>query len=498
VGVHHFKKVHFDRPTWCEFCSRFIWGLGKQGYACTKCSFAAHSKCKDSVPLESCRTGVAATAQLDNNKRRTLMRKMNSKQSTRFLTTQPNRVYVHVIGGRDLAIKDKTGYSDPYCIVNLVNQKRKTNTLMQTLFPRWNQLLTFGVPDSLEGQSLFLICMDFDQVGSDDFMGEFNVDLSKLTLENPFMEGWYKLEPRAEKDDEVSGDIHLQIEFVLGDGDPKIIKPLAPSSEPVISGILQCQTKEGWKPRYCEVDSHSFRYFSKAEKDGSPPRQQIELVEIQNIRTKPKDDIEHGIMELCTTINSETVFAFSHESPTELWEWLLTLSGLLDDNEMSLRSLNDTARAEVLAAMHLTPYKGGVVKSSYEEEWQYFPDGRLICVMGTDAAIKLRFRWNGSTLTQESTDSEDNSLILGIGDYNGHRLNWYVPDDSDPWISLKWDRSLREYSDGVMNWKWTRHFLANKNGDGEWILEGGVPEPVVMFLQIIYQARQRLALPTSV
>jgi phosphatidylserine decarboxylase len=93
-----------------------------------------------------------------------------------------------VIGGQNLASKDKTGYSDPYCVVNLHNQKRKTATLMQTLFPRWNQLLTFGVPDVLEGQSLFVVCMDFDQVGSDDFMGEFILDISKLTAENPFLE----------------------------------------------------------------------------------------------------------------------------------------------------------------------------------------------------------------------------------------------------------------------------------------------------------------------
>jgi hypothetical protein len=144
-------------------------------------------------------------------------------------------------------------------------------------------------------------------------------------------------------------------------------------------------------------------------------------------------------MELFTTINSETIFSFTHETPAELWEWLLTISGLLDRNEMSLRSLDDRSRCEVLAAMHLTPFKGGVIKSSYEEEWQYYPDGKLICVMGAEEATKLRFLWNGSTLTQQSTESTP-MLALGIGDYNGHYLNWYVPDDSDPWISVRWDR----------------------------------------------------------
>ena len=28
--AHTFVKKHFDRPTWCNFCGRFLWGLGKQ------------------------------------------------------------------------------------------------------------------------------------------------------------------------------------------------------------------------------------------------------------------------------------------------------------------------------------------------------------------------------------------------------------------------------------------------------------------------------------
>jgi hypothetical protein len=40
-------------------------------------------------------------------------------------------------------------------------------------------------------------------------------------------------------------------------------------------------------------------------------------------------------------------------------------------------------------------------------------------------------------------------------------------------------------------WVWSRHFLANKNGDGEWIMEGDVPEPIVMFVNLITFVRAR-------
>jgi len=40
---HAFEKVHFNKPTWCDTCGGFIWGVGKQGYRCTACKRAVHS-----------------------------------------------------------------------------------------------------------------------------------------------------------------------------------------------------------------------------------------------------------------------------------------------------------------------------------------------------------------------------------------------------------------------------------------------------------------------
>eukprot|EP01095_Lingulamoeba_sp_RSL-Kostka_P005071 TRINITY_DN16432_c0_g1_i1.p1 TRINITY_DN16432_c0_g1~~TRINITY_DN16432_c0_g1_i1.p1 ORF type:complete len:426 (+),score=182.95 TRINITY_DN16432_c0_g1_i1:86-1363(+) len=49
MSQHVFSKKHFGKPTWCEYCKKFIWGLGKQGYACKICTYPCHPKCKDKV-----------------------------------------------------------------------------------------------------------------------------------------------------------------------------------------------------------------------------------------------------------------------------------------------------------------------------------------------------------------------------------------------------------------------------------------------------------------
>ena len=34
IVAHDFKKKHFNRPTWCNFCQKFVWGIGYQGFQC--------------------------------------------------------------------------------------------------------------------------------------------------------------------------------------------------------------------------------------------------------------------------------------------------------------------------------------------------------------------------------------------------------------------------------------------------------------------------------
>jgi len=50
AAPHNFKQVFFNHPTWCKFCTKFIWGLGKQGYQCKACHYPVHVRCLNLVP----------------------------------------------------------------------------------------------------------------------------------------------------------------------------------------------------------------------------------------------------------------------------------------------------------------------------------------------------------------------------------------------------------------------------------------------------------------
>uniref|UniRef100_A0A4X2LIQ7 RAS guanyl releasing protein 3 n=1 Tax=Vombatus ursinus TaxID=29139 RepID=A0A4X2LIQ7_VOMUR len=52
--VHNFQEVTYLKPTFCEHCAGFLWGIIKQGYKCKDCGANCHKQCKDLLVL-ACR-----------------------------------------------------------------------------------------------------------------------------------------------------------------------------------------------------------------------------------------------------------------------------------------------------------------------------------------------------------------------------------------------------------------------------------------------------------
>ncbi|XP_077192662.1 RAS guanyl-releasing protein 4 isoform X2 [Paroedura picta] len=50
--LHDFHETTFKKPTFCDSCSGFLWGVSKQGYRCRDCGMACHRQCKDQVEVE--------------------------------------------------------------------------------------------------------------------------------------------------------------------------------------------------------------------------------------------------------------------------------------------------------------------------------------------------------------------------------------------------------------------------------------------------------------
>ncbi|XP_058052210.1 RAS guanyl-releasing protein 4 isoform X2 [Ahaetulla prasina] len=52
VVLHDFQEVTFKKPTFCNHCGGFLWGVSKQGYRCRDCAMICHKHCKNHVEVE--------------------------------------------------------------------------------------------------------------------------------------------------------------------------------------------------------------------------------------------------------------------------------------------------------------------------------------------------------------------------------------------------------------------------------------------------------------
>uniref|UniRef100_A0AAY5EJU4 RAS guanyl releasing protein 4 n=1 Tax=Electrophorus electricus TaxID=8005 RepID=A0AAY5EJU4_ELEEL len=51
-NLHNFHETTYKRPTFCDTCGGFLWGVIKQGYHCKDCGVNCHKHCKDLVTME--------------------------------------------------------------------------------------------------------------------------------------------------------------------------------------------------------------------------------------------------------------------------------------------------------------------------------------------------------------------------------------------------------------------------------------------------------------
>ncbi|XP_041928286.1 RAS guanyl-releasing protein 1-like [Alosa sapidissima] len=64
--VHNFVETTYMKPTFCDNCSGFLWGVIKQGYRCRDCGMNCHKLCKDQVAFE-CKKNSRPSAPSDTS-----------------------------------------------------------------------------------------------------------------------------------------------------------------------------------------------------------------------------------------------------------------------------------------------------------------------------------------------------------------------------------------------------------------------------------------------
>ncbi|XP_072290103.1 multiple C2 and transmembrane domain-containing protein 1 isoform X4 [Eucyclogobius newberryi] len=110
-------------------------------------------------------------------------------------------VQVKVIRAEGLMAADVTGKSDPFCVVELSNDRLQTHTVYKNLNPEWNKVFTFNVKDI--HSVLEVTVYDEDRDRSADFLGKVAIPLLnvKAGLQTliPIEQKYIEEEPRVSK-----------------------------------------------------------------------------------------------------------------------------------------------------------------------------------------------------------------------------------------------------------------------------------------------------------
>lgn len=119
-------------------------------------------------------------------------------------------VHVELISGHRLAIRDRSGTSDPYVKIRLGNQRHKTRVISRDLNPVWNESFSFTI-NTLDEPLIFKV-YDHDWGTLDDFMGRAVIELESLATTQEEQELQVDLEDRSSKEELGYLMIKLKIE----------------------------------------------------------------------------------------------------------------------------------------------------------------------------------------------------------------------------------------------------------------------------------------------
>ncbi|XP_013983787.1 multiple C2 and transmembrane domain-containing protein 1 isoform X4 [Salmo salar] len=95
-------------------------------------------------------------------------------------------VQVKVMRAEGLMAADVTGKSDPFCVLELNNDRLQTHTIYKNLNPEWNKVFTFNVKDI--HSVLEVTVFDEDRDRSADFLGKVAIPL--LHIQNGEQKGY--------------------------------------------------------------------------------------------------------------------------------------------------------------------------------------------------------------------------------------------------------------------------------------------------------------------
>ena len=117
---------------------------------------------------------------------------------------------VTVKNAEGLMGKDKTGFSDPFCVLTYADVALETSVIDQNLNPVWNETFSWDVHLHDDG-ALSIYVWDKDLVRKNDFLGKLDIDIDCQRMIEPvkFHEELQKRSKRSH----VSGYLNFRIQF---------------------------------------------------------------------------------------------------------------------------------------------------------------------------------------------------------------------------------------------------------------------------------------------
>ena len=132
-------------------------------------------------------------------------------------------LWVRIVGAERLLVADSTGSSDPYCELYawspelpVCEHQWRTATKLKTLDPRWNEEVAMRLP-STRG-FIHLCVFDWDNFGTDDFLGEALIDLRCAVGSSSRQVAWDEPEGRAAWGELASGAMMTRVALTLPRG----------------------------------------------------------------------------------------------------------------------------------------------------------------------------------------------------------------------------------------------------------------------------------------
>lgn len=199
------------------------------------------------------------------------------------------QLVVDLVAGKDLAVMDKNGKSDPYCVLSFQSRKAKSKYVRFTTNPSWQQRFDFPYDSTVnyvdatggnndeqeewaENQTLTIDVYDMDRFSRPDFMGKAKVNVSDLLDQHG---GANEVWSQVYLDGQPAGFVHLYVSVlnVLSDHQLTTKQRLtAPASVKVylVQG-LKTKSKGAKKVCYVEVQVGKTKLRTQPVEDSRNP-----------------------------------------------------------------------------------------------------------------------------------------------------------------------------------------------------------------------------------